>query len=563
MTYMALSVGYRGIGYLADAELTRPAGRPILIEMAFLNEEIDLCESILARSADPIPVYGVYDPDPPDLPPPGSLPGTRIRPQKEFAARPGLLVASIAAERKGALLLLADYSANFQYTAPQSAFRSLVIRAMLPETAQAFLISPGEVKLLPRNRTPLGTEITLDEFDTTAMILCTADMALKDRVEAALARVRPLAVQLAIEQAEALLQSTNDINGRLNADGHQLITPDLIKQRANAGIKKRPTDERDLITMAESMIKSARDAREREDFTLAWAEARRACRPLRALMYGHWVNAFTELNKVVSESLPKPPKNTPPIPLLFTPVCCAPATGFNTLPELYFWIDWIGSKTGYRFGANRLPSGSFDDPQAMADAGWLNVDYQMEGVKATMATEPREKSKSDRMIRMVVEPAKKEDLDKNVPYFDFPIAAIRSPGIPVQAKNLIRISVLVKRSIASNPGMGGIIVRDSIGGEQLQFRSPDPIPAFSRVVMYRKAPADTTLTVTLGLAGYGEAYFDDLKVELVEAEEDRGTGDEGEIAQKPRGRNTRQPANPDPSLPSTATNPSASPTRRR
>ena len=60
------------------------------------------------------------------------------------------------------------------------------------------------------------------------MILCTTDLGLKDRVETALARVRPLAVQLAIEQAEALLQTTIDINGRLNADGQHLITAEEI-----------------------------------------------------------------------------------------------------------------------------------------------------------------------------------------------------------------------------------------------------------------------------------------------------------------------------------------------
>ena len=42
MTYMALSAGYRGLGFLGDADLTRPAGRALLIELAFLNEEIDL-----------------------------------------------------------------------------------------------------------------------------------------------------------------------------------------------------------------------------------------------------------------------------------------------------------------------------------------------------------------------------------------------------------------------------------------------------------------------------------------------------------------------------------------
>ena len=39
----------------------------------------------------------------------------------------------------------------------------------------------------------------------------------------------------------------------------------------------------------------------------------------------------------------------------------------------------------------------------------------------------------------------------------------------------IRISVLVKRPLPSVQGAGGIIVRDSIGGEQFQFRTSGPI----------------------------------------------------------------------------------------
>ena len=82
MTYLALACGYRGLGFLGDADLTRPAGQANLIELAFLNEEIDLFESILARSADPIPTYNVFDPDPPDIPPPGFPVGYRMRPKE-------------------------------------------------------------------------------------------------------------------------------------------------------------------------------------------------------------------------------------------------------------------------------------------------------------------------------------------------------------------------------------------------------------------------------------------------------------------------------------------------
>ncbi len=238
----------------------------------------------------------------------------------------------------------------------------------------------------------------------------------------------------------------------------------------------------------------------------------------------------------------------------------APCVAFNTLPELYFWIDWIGGKPGYKFGANRVPSGSFDDPDEMTKAGWVNLDHEFEGIVSKMSTVPREGKPGDRMIRMTVEPKNKEELDSNLPYFDFPVAAIRTPPIKVEAKNLIRISVQVKRSFASAAGMGGIIVRDSLGGEQLQYRTSDPIPDFSRLVIYRKAPRDCTFTVTFGLAGYGEAFFDDFRVELVEADEAPAGSD---IAQAPGSPTSRQPRLPDASLPSTATGPDGARTRRQ
>ncbi|WP_165224479.1 hypothetical protein [Aquisphaera insulae] len=563
MTYMALSAGYHGLGFLGDAELTRldGPGRVLLIELAFLNMEIDICESTLAQGADPISNYDVFDPDPPDLPPPGTPLGTRVRPRKEFAPRAGLVASAIKDSRRGTLVLLADYAANAEFQPPQMAARNLIFRPMLREGAQAYQISPGGVKHLPRDRSPGGTQLTLDEFDTTALILCTTDLGLRERVEAAVARVRPVAVSLAIEQAERLLQEATDINGRLNADGHPLIGPDLIKRWKELGVTTRPTDERDLLAKAEASIRSAREAQERLDFALAWDEARRASRPLRTLMHGHWSNAQAAF---LQATLNNPPKRTDdskvPIPHLVRPVCCAPAIGFNTLPELYLWIDWIAGKPGYHFGANRVPSGSFDDPKGMAEDGWVNMDYQLEGLVARMATVPKEEGKPDRMIRMSVEPAQKEDLDRNVPFLDFPIAAVRSPAVRVEAQNLIRISVLVKRPIASAPGMGGIIVRDSIGGEQLQYRTSEPIPSWSRVLIYRKAPADVDLTVTLGLAGYGEAFFDDLRVELVE-EDARGSRG-GEIAESGPARRQAQPRTPETSLPATATGPTVPRLRR-
>src|SRR6185312_10653653 len=64
-TYAALAGGCRGICYRADSDLTREPGRMNMIEMALLNEEIDLLEPILADPDKAIRMLDTYLPDPP------------------------------------------------------------------------------------------------------------------------------------------------------------------------------------------------------------------------------------------------------------------------------------------------------------------------------------------------------------------------------------------------------------------------------------------------------------------------------------------------------------------
>ena len=278
MTYLALAAGYRGLVYTGDADLTRPAGRAVWIELSFLNFEIDLCESILAENDRAIPWYSLYDPDP--LPVPSNaiqLPSKRPPQKKENAPRGELHAAAVSLkDRKGALLLVGDFASGAQFQPGQLATDKLVVTPILPESAQAFQITPGEIKFLKPERVPGGTRLTLEEFDTTALVLCTGDLAIYERIRAAIDAVRPQAVGLAIEQAELIHQAVTEVNGRLAADGHPLVTDWLIKQRRKTGIEGKPPDVTDLLVRSQEYIKSARAAQERQDYAQAWGEARRA-----------------------------------------------------------------------------------------------------------------------------------------------------------------------------------------------------------------------------------------------------------------------------------------------
>jgi len=586
MTYLALAAGYRGIAYLGDADLTRPAGEALLIEMHFLNLEIDLCEEIIAQSVEvKSSLLPLFPPPAPDVPTNATQQKTRPKSVKELPPLPGMGAGTIVmGERKGSLLLVGDFADGAQFQPPQLATAQVMITPVLPVGAQGFEISPGEVKVLEPKRVPGGVQFILEEFDTTRLLLCTTDMGIYERMQAAVEQVRPRAIPLAIRQAELQLAAVKEIHARLEADGHEIRTDVDLKRRRQAGIETKPPDAKDLLDKAEANIKSARDAWEREDYAWAWAEARRALRPLRLLMRNHWEQAFTALTTAAASINPKMPlpsagmPKVPPLPsLLVTPVSCPPCISFFTLPELYIWTDWIKGRPGYRFGRNLVPSGNFDDPDAIIDSDWVNVSYQSEGVVSKIFIVPRseangktgnpkipsadelslDNSRSNHVVKMVVSSEKPEDLDLMIPFLDFPMAAIRSPSIPVEANNLIRISVLVRRAWPSPPGLGGIIVRDSIGGEQFQFRTSGPIPAFSRVVLFRKAPAAGTFNVTLGLAGYGEAYFDDFRVEVIEEAPVRGSGPvDPDLAQgRQRSRTPGSPALPDPTLPAAASRP--------
>ncbi len=524
-TYIALAAGYRGIGFYGDAELTRSSGQMLLNEMALLNEELSLFESILARGKGAIPFYVTHYPDPSMIPVPGSRgPGQRVTIPKERDPIPTIRAAAIGTkDRKGVLLLVTDLSDASQYQPPQAAQNDVMLTAIVPEGAQAYEFTPAGRRVLDSERKPGGRTIHIPNFAGTTLILMTTDTELADVLEAQVNRLRSRAVTLAIEQAQLQYEWVSDINGRLAALEHT---------SKNAA---------DILSKAEKSLADAQEALQRERYLDAWDSARFTSRSLRHLMRGHWEQAVEAVGKATrfedeverAEALnelekaepkvkfrdrAKPKDDRPKIaPSIISGVSSPASVAFNTLPRHYQLIDFIKDRT---FGPNLVPSGDFDKPDGLDEAGWQYQSYHIDGITGKVfPTSTKTYLGTGQAIRMVVkDPEQKPGIEGPPPFLDFPLVAMRSPAVPVVADYCYRISVLVKLPRATDGGMSGILVRDSIGGEALQWLSSNPIPDWSRVVLYRLAPENGTLTVTLGLAGYGEAYFDDLRVECLQNE---------------------------------------------
>lgn len=546
-TYIALGAGYRGLIYHADSKLTGLSGRMLLIEMAFLNHEIKLCESILANGSDPIPLYNTYVPDPSNIPTPGSRVNMRMPILKELEPNPTIRAAGVSTrDRKGTLLLVADYAQNAQYQPSQMAMNDLKITLMVPEASQAFEITPGEVRPLDRERVPGGIRITVPDFSVTSLILVTTDYGLVGRLVEQVTRVRPKAVQLAIEQARLQLQGVSVINGMLMQRGLRLYNKEDPKTPPIPEGAPVPNDEQQLLSKAEESLKAAMEAQEREDYPLAWSEARRASRPLRHLMINQWAKIFQILhNKFIPpDPKPQPTRTGRPTnkdltaiemerrrrtPYLVLPIDCPPMVSYYTLPVFDYWLDWLGQP----FGRNLVPSGSFDSLSEIEAAGWIDQCYQYEGIIAKVSHVPDPDDGRKGTLTLSVAAKDKKQIDTLIPFMKLPAAAIRTPAIRMERGELYRISVLVKKDYASPQGIGGITITDSIGGEPMQFRTSSGMHKLSRVVLYRRAPSKGMLTVTLGLAGFGEAIFEDFRVERLDIAS-RVSPDEYANRQSPR-----------------------------
>ena len=529
--YAALMAGYRGLGFRADADLTRAPGRAMLLEMALLNAEIDLIQSIVAQGEDPIRLLATYRPDPPVImvyTSPGTSGGAAggmsiqsignvAQSRPEVTPNPTIHAASISTlDGRGKLLLIADLAPAAQWQPPQLAMNDLTIRVPgVPQEARAYEISLGKVRVLndpPTQRVPGGIQITLPDFGPTALVLVTTDRATVDWLEAQVDRIRSVAIPMAIEQARLQYQWVAEGNGRLAALGHETRDAADLLQKAELGIKS-----------AEEAL--ARAASSYDDYGLAWSESRRVGRPLRVLMYNHFTAAMEALRQAATppaERDPYRPGPNEPKPKkkletrVVTPVSSPPSLAFNTLPQHFLWVDWIAGAT---FGEDLLPSGSFNDPDDLKDGGWVDEGYATDGIRGSLRSwEDKGPGRRGRVLRLAVEPedeADKTAIDRLPQILDHPPAAIRTPPIPVGDRNLYRISAWVKMPRASPVGALGLVIRDSLGGEPLQFRTTASIPAWNQVILYRRSPAEGSLTVTIGLAGYGELFVDDLRVEPI------------------------------------------------
>jgi hypothetical protein len=445
VTYTALAGGCRGLGFWSDRFLADShQGRDRLLALALINQELQMLEPLLV-AADPPTWTDTTDPS--------------IK-AAVFHTDRALLVIPIFIGQGAQCCPGQGGASNLQVTVPLS-----------PWGTEAWEVTPGQVHALKTERIWGGTKVTLPEFGLTTAIVITADngpTGLLVRLQDEARRKRKLAAQWAHDLAEVELDKATRINAELEQADHRL------------------PDGQALLDDARKRLQRCAQLYNDGDYSEAYAEAKRAARPVQILMRAHWEKAAGDLD---------------------APVASPYAVSYFTLPRHWRFADQIKQSVP---GRSVLPGGDFEQDPAQPTEAWTAQEIALDEVELQARRVGDSPHEGKQCAMLEIKP-KNKDLAPGA--LERTYLGIHSPAVHLEPRTLVRLSAWVRIPDHIGASADGVLLYDSAGGEPLAIRLPGPNKKWKQFTWYRTVPATGMIHVSLALTGLGKAYFDDVRIE--------------------------------------------------
>jgi hypothetical protein len=473
LTYLSIASGCRGIGFWSDRYLSDSHhGRDRLLELCLLNAELKLIEPILADDHGQTSWIDTNDPN---------------------------IKAAVIATPRQTLVIPIWLGAGTQYCPDLGARGNLKIRVPgVNESAEPWLLNPCDVVNLKTHgqtrSVPGGTEVTIPEFDLTALIVFTSDTSktLVDWQDDIRHITGDRSARWAVTLAAVEFNKTLQLHERL-----QRVAPPV--RGAN-----------DLLKESERLYRAAEKYLDNGQANMAYREARRALRPLRMLLRDYWTMAVATLD---------------------TPTASPYAISAFTLPK--HW-DLAAKLQTAKPGPNVLPHGTFDlkgeaPPQGAAIAslpGWTKSVEASDPVIPTAALINSSMWKGDKgpsdlgthVLELSMKPAKTKDAQgKAIPApgaLERAYVAVDSPPVSLPPGTIVRITFRANIPESITAGVDGAMVYDDAGGEPLAVRL-QKTNGWKTYHLYRIVPASGSIAVRFALTGIGTAVFDGVTIEAM------------------------------------------------
>ncbi len=455
-TLLAIGSGSRGVVFDSqsrlDASHVAARQRAAAVELGLMY--LRLAEPWL-RSGRPAGVFA------------GQVAGTGTAKPPSADSAPEVLAAAVRIDR-GMLLVPLWLSPGTQCVpgrsrAPEVSF----LVAGVPETYDAFELSPVGLRRLRRQRVTGGVRVTVERLDTGSLIVLTQDPLVIDSLSRFARGLAPRGAELRYHWAAAKWQRVQWQLPALRRTGLQL--PETPK----------------LLAQAQSALLKARAQLEARNYEAAWDQAARAASIIRLLQRAHW------------EQVLKDTRWPTAMPMTAAMDLLPLAVEFQRQPS-------TGSP-----GPNQLPGGDCEELQRMLQAGWRHYREQVPGVHSLAELSPKQHHTGQYALRLRVWPQR---ADQPPAVLSKPPVWITTAPVAARAGQRFRFRFWVRIDRPISASTDGLLVIDSLGGEPLAWRGYKT-QGWQQVVLYRAASASGPVTLTFTLTGLGEVWIDDVQIE--------------------------------------------------
>ncbi len=486
LVYLAVQAGNRGIGFMKTASLNekRPGSRELKLVLKQLLMELKLIEPWLATGTVRSHISFNVRMAKPKLRQSNTFGNSAQKrqetnawlreneDQKRQERRLGreLEAAAIETADGSTLIVMQWMEEGAQFVPGRQAGVNATIKVPGPESSVAYLITTTGVRSLDGQsvRKAGGWEITLKNFDQTAIVLLTSNHRVKQELDRKVAAMAAESATVTLQLAQAKLERIEPIDRELVALGVPQV------------------DGKELLSMSALSIERGVRAFRQKDFHRARLRGQEAMQLMRRLQRAHWNDAVRSLSSPVSS------EHT---------LC------FQTLPDYWRMIARLGSDP--TAAENLLRSGEIEDIDTMIAEGWQHKQRLTPGIKATAELSPSPFPKGGRYsLRLAAWAADPEEVPRSVPE---PPVSVITPSLNVHSGELVHISGWIRMSTSIHGSSTGVTFFDSLAGPErgLRWHKADKWQYFELI---REVPVSGPMTMTMSLTGMGEVYFDQLRV---------------------------------------------------
>lgn len=448
MAYLALSAGYRGLGFWADETLNdERLGKARKLELALLNLQFNLLEPYLATIQD---VQWIKTVDP------------RIH-------------AAILRCDGGFVILPIWTGAGNQFVLGPSHVKHLqIVIPGVPIDAQVYEVVPGDLRTIHHRRAAGGIEVSIPDFAVCTALLCSNDANAIGKIQQQAQQTARLAAQWAYDAAREELTTVEVIHDKLKAQGLD-----------------RPYDHQ-LREQAYKQLEISFKAFNRgnlADHRLSYEASQKSGEYIRQLMRNHWDYTVKGLS---------------------SPVSSAYTLSYYSLPKYYEWLKVINQS---QMTGNLLRDGDCETPAGAPPAGWTIKKDTQDDVKLTEMRVAESPHEGNQCWKLSIMP---KDANYAPDALERTYLVVSSPTVSLPAGTNVKLSGWYRIPEPIRASADGLLIYDSSGGEGLGIRLYRS-PAWKKIEVFRKVPASGQISLSIALTGLGNVYFDDLKIEAINA----------------------------------------------